>query len=61
MDSNSMGASGVMARVLAALALVLATFNPSGYSYGHWLARGFPHVSAAQAVLGLVLLICWSM
>jgi hypothetical protein len=59
MDSNSMGASGVMARVLAALALVLATFNPSGYSYGHWLAHAFPHVSAAQAVVGLVLLICW--
>jgi hypothetical protein len=59
MDNNSMGASGVMARILAALALVLATFNPSGYSYGHWLTRGFPHVSAAQAVVGLVLLICW--
>jgi hypothetical protein len=38
---------------------VLATFNPSGYSYGHWLARGFPHVSAAQVVVGLLLLICW--
>ncbi len=54
-----MGASGVMARILAALALVLATFNPSGYSYGHWLAHGFPHVTAAQVVVGLLLLICW--
>lgn len=59
MEGNSLGASGVAARILAALALVLATFNPSSFSYGHWLARGFPHVSAAQAVIGLVLLICW--
>ncbi|MDE2220197.1 MAG: hypothetical protein KGL25_12920 [Gammaproteobacteria bacterium] len=54
-----MGARGVVARILAAQLLVLATFNPSGYSYGHWLAQGFPHVSAAQAVLGLLLVICW--
>jgi hypothetical protein len=54
-----MSAAGVVARILAALALVLATFNPSGYSYAHWLARGFPHVTAAQAVVGLLLLICW--
>ncbi len=54
-----MGASGALARILAALALVLLTFNPSGYSYSHWLAQGFPHVSAAQVVVGLLLLICW--
>lgn len=54
-----MGASGVLARILAALALVLVTFNPSGYSYAHWIARAFPHVSAAQVVVGLLLLICW--
>lgn len=54
-----MGAGGALARILAALALVLLTFNPSGHSFGHWLASGFPHVSAAQAVVGLVLLIGW--
>ena len=54
-----MGASGALARILAALALVLATLNPSGYSYSHWLVQGFPHVTAAQAVVGLLLLICW--
>ncbi len=54
-----MGASGALARILAALALVLLTFNPSGYSYSHWLAHAFPHVSAAQAVVGLLVLIGW--
>jgi hypothetical protein len=59
MERNSMGASGALARILAAMALVLLTFNPSGYSYTHWLAQAFPHVSAAQVVAGLLLLICW--
>ena len=59
METNSMGFAGVLARVLAALALVLATFNPSGHSYSHWLASGFPHVTPAQVVVGLVLLIGW--
>ena len=54
-----MGAAGVLVRILAALALVLLTFNPSGHSYCHWLASGLPHVTAAQLVVGLLLLICW--
>lgn len=54
-----MGAAGVLARVLAALVLVLLTFNPSGHSYCHWLASGFPHLTSAQVVVGLLLLICW--
>ena len=54
-----MGASGVLARIASALALVLLTFNPSGHSYCHWLASGFPHVTAAQVVVGLLLLIGW--
>ncbi|MBI3451898.1 MAG: hypothetical protein HY057_03530 [Rhodospirillales bacterium] len=30
--------SGFLARWLAAMFLVLATYNPSGYSYYHWVA-----------------------
>jgi len=59
MGENSMGIGGVAARVLAALALVLLTFNPSGYSYYHWMAGVFPHLTALQLVCGLVLAICW--
>lgn len=54
-----MGVAGVLARIAAALALVLVTFNPSSHSYCHWLASGFPHVTAAQIVAGLLLLIGW--
>lgn len=56
---TTMGASGVLARIAAALALVLLTFNPSGNSYYHWVARDFPHLSALQVVSGVALAIGW--
>ena len=59
MNSESMGAAGVLARILAALALVLVTFNPSGHSYFHWIAQDFPHLAPLQVVCGLGLLIGW--
>ena len=59
MNTNSMGSDGVLARVLAALALVLITFNPSGHSYFHWVARDFPHLVPLQVIGGLLLLIGW--
>jgi hypothetical protein len=51
--------TGFMLRLIAALALVFLTFNPSGYSYAHWVADVFPKVNAQQAVAGVVLLIGW--
>ncbi len=48
-----------LSRLAAAFALVLLTFNPSGYSYSHWVAHVFPNVDALQAVAGVVLLIGW--
>jgi hypothetical protein len=50
---------GVLLRFAFALALVLATFNPTGFSYVHWVAKNFPHVTALIAVAGLLLLIGW--
>lgn len=50
---------GFLWRMLFALALVLLTFNPTGHSYYHWLADGFPSVSPAEAVAGLLLLLGW--
>jgi len=56
-DQLSLG--GFLLRALFALALVLLTFNPSGYSYVHMLAEGFPQVTPIEAVCGVVLLIGW--
>jgi hypothetical protein len=57
MDSVTLG--GIFARIGGALALVLLTFNPSGFSYFHWVKQGFPSVSPPQAVVGILLLILW--
>ena len=50
---------GFLLRLLAAIVLVLCTFNPTGYSYVHWVASIFPHVTPAQAIAGIVLLVGW--
>jgi len=58
-DVNDLSFSGLLVRVVLSLILVLLTFNPSGYSYVHMVADGFPSVSPVEAVLGLLLLIGW--
>jgi len=55
---------GVIVRILAALVLVFATWNPDGYSYWHWAllpARelGIATFGAAKALVGVLLLIAW--
>ena len=50
---------GFLWRLLFAMALVLITFNPSGHSYYHSLADGFPSVQPIEAVAGILLLIGW--
>jgi len=51
--------SGVLWRMLFSLGLVLLTFNPTGRSYYHWLADGFPSIQPLEAVAGLLLLGLW--
>ena len=48
------------ARVVIALALVFATFNPTGYSFYHWVWAELPAFSALKAFAGVVLLIGWT-
>jgi hypothetical protein len=51
--------SGILLRVVFALALVLLTFNPSGYSFYHWIVRAGAGASAVKAFAGVLLLIGW--
>jgi uncharacterized protein DUF6524 len=51
--------AGFLLRAVFALAMVLLTYNPSGYSYVHMLQAGFPAITPLEAVLGVVLLIGW--
>lgn len=51
--------TGFLLRLLLALVLVLLTYNPSGYSYVHWVLIGLPKVTPVVVVCGLLLLIGW--
>ena len=52
---------GIGARFLAALVLVFATYNPSGYSYFDWAIKNLPDYSVLKLFVGVVLLIGWVM
>jgi hypothetical protein len=56
---NRLSVGGLVGRFLASLVLVLATYNPTGFSFVSWLAENFPHVQPIQAVVGLGLLALW--
>lgn len=51
--------AGFLWRLVFSVALVLVTFNPSGHSYYHWLADGFPSVQPVEAIAGILLLGAW--
>jgi hypothetical protein len=47
---------GVVVRILLAILLVFATWNPSGWSYADWALRDRETFDAAKAFTGAVLL-----
>jgi Family of unknown function (DUF6524) len=51
--------SGVCVRIGVAVALVLVTYNPTGYSFYHWLSAPPGGITPVKALLGVVLLIGW--
>lgn len=53
-------AAGVGIRFIFALLLVFATYNPSDYSYYHWLSSNLSSLTPYIALAGLVLLIGWT-
>ena len=50
---------GLVARFAVSLLLVVATYNPTDYSFYGWLAGNFPHIQPLQAVVGILLLGLW--
>jgi hypothetical protein len=51
--------SGVLLRMIFAVALVLLTFNPSGHSFYHWVSAPPGDVTALKAFAGVALAIGW--
>jgi hypothetical protein len=53
---------GILIRFLAALILVFATWNPTGWSYVHWLMVTPPNITTAELVFaGVALVIGWTL
>jgi hypothetical protein len=52
-------AGSLVGRFFASLALVIATYNPTGYSFIGWVSGNFPQVQPLQAVIGVALLGLW--
>jgi Family of unknown function (DUF6524) len=59
MANANFGFASFGLRALFALVLVFLTFNPSGHSFVHMVAEGFPKVTPIEAVCGILLLIGW--
>ena len=58
----SFSPTGILARFIAALVLVMATYNPSGVSFFHWLTKTIEANTWSPFVVlvGLVLIIGWT-
>jgi hypothetical protein len=50
---------GVLVRLIAALAVVLLSYNPTGYSFYHWVLQDLSAITAMKAFSGAVLLVGW--
>jgi len=50
---------GFLLRLMFALLLVMLTYNPSGYSYSHWLQNSFSDFGPLLGVAGMSLIIGW--
>ncbi len=51
--------AGFMIRWILALLLVFSTYNPSGYSWFHWLTEAETKIDPLIALVGVLLLIGW--
>src|SRR5690606_10024218 len=50
---------GFLLRFAFALLLVLLTYNPSGYSYVHWVSDNLREITPYIVLAGVVLIIGW--
>ena len=60
-SSRELDFAGFMMRLIGTTVLVLATYNPSGWSFVHWLRNGFADgaLGPEHFVSGIVLIIGW--
>jgi len=60
MATSSFSWQGFLLRLIAALVLVFASYNPEGYSYYDWALLDFSQFTILKGFVGVVLLIGWT-
>jgi hypothetical protein len=50
---------GIIVRIILAIALVLLTYNPSGYSFVNWVLSDLANFNAVKGFCGALLLVAW--
>jgi hypothetical protein len=60
MAVKGIGWSGFLLRLLVAFVLVFASYNPSGYSYYHWVSENISNLTPWIVLVGILLLIGWT-
>ncbi len=60
MASSGFDFGSFFARLAGAFVLVAATWNPTGYSYGHWLNDSLPRPTPFVVLVGILILIGWA-
>jgi hypothetical protein len=59
MAANGITFNGVLLRIVAAIALVLATYNPTRWSYLRWATDGIETFGPEKLIVGLLLAAAW--
>ena len=60
MAAHTLTWMGLAWRLMFALVVVFATYNPEGYSYFHWGLQHIRDMTAIKAFAGIVLFIGWT-
>ena len=58
-SNKGFGIGGFFLRLILALIVVFATYNPEGTSYYHWVYEDLANFTALKAFIGVILLIGW--
>ncbi len=58
-SNKGFGLGGFLFRLILALLVVFATYNPEGTSYYHWVYEDIANFTALKAFIGVILLIGW--
>lgn len=59
MSSQAFSLQSFSIRLVAALILVFASYNASGWSYYHWALTSFENINPVKVFAGLIILIGW--